>query len=94
MAICLLCLVAIFVLQLRHSRPGADQVAPLRKRVTLGAQALLTYLPVMAFESQWAPWPASSPAPSCCSCPRGSPGRCTGPSASACWHRPRSTDGR
>ncbi|MYV67500.1 sensor histidine kinase [Streptomyces sp. WAC08241] len=53
MAICLLCLVAIFVLQLRHSRPGADQVAPLRKRVTLGAQALLTYLPVMAFESQW-----------------------------------------
>ncbi|MEU2235242.1 sensor histidine kinase [Streptomyces vietnamensis] len=53
MAICLLFLIAIFALQLQHSRPGADQVSPLRKWVTLSAQALLTYLPVMLFDSQW-----------------------------------------
>lgn len=53
MGICLLCLVAIFVLQLQHSRPGADLVPPVRKRITLSVQALLTYLPVMVFESQW-----------------------------------------
>ncbi|MFD3333899.1 sensor histidine kinase [Streptomyces sp. NPDC058700] len=47
------CLVLIFCLQLGHSRPGARR-APVRQRATtLSAQALLTYLPIAVFHSQW-----------------------------------------
>ncbi|MCQ1582085.1 sensor histidine kinase [Streptomyces parvus] len=47
------CLVLIFVLQLGHSRPGARR-APVRQwATTLSAQALLTYLPIAVFHSQW-----------------------------------------
>ncbi|MFF4016242.1 sensor histidine kinase [Streptomyces sp. NPDC001843] len=49
----LVCVCLIFFLQLRHSRPGA-RLAPLRQRIlTLSAQALLTYLPITVFHSQW-----------------------------------------
>lgn len=47
------CLVAIFALQLLHSRPGAAQATTRSKCLTLTAQALLTYLPFVALEAQW-----------------------------------------
>ncbi|WP_097235594.1 sensor histidine kinase [Streptomyces sp. 1331.2] len=53
MAICLILLIAIFLLQLKHSRPGAEQAPAARKWATLGVQALLTYLPVPLFDAQW-----------------------------------------
>ncbi|PVE07588.1 histidine kinase [Streptomyces scopuliridis RB72] len=43
----------IFLLQLRHSSPRARRAPTWQKSVTLGAQALLTYLPIAAFQSQW-----------------------------------------
>ncbi|MFI6206313.1 sensor histidine kinase [Streptomyces sp. NPDC051041] len=47
------CLGLIFLLQLRHSGSGARR-APVRQRaLTLSAQALLTYLPITVFQSQW-----------------------------------------
>ncbi|MER5311988.1 histidine kinase [Streptomyces sp. NPDC002773] len=47
------CLLLIFLLQLRHSLPGARR-APVRQwAATLSAQALLTYLPIAVFHSQW-----------------------------------------
>ncbi|GAX51762.1 sensor histidine kinase [Streptomyces olivochromogenes] len=49
----LLGLFAIFGLQLHHSRPGANAASPRSKCLTLGAQALLTYLPLILFRSQW-----------------------------------------
>ncbi|WP_434597529.1 sensor histidine kinase [Streptomyces sp. A5-4] len=49
----LLCLAAIFTIQLRHSQPGANR-APLWQRLTtLGTQALLTYLPIVVFHAEW-----------------------------------------
>lgn len=43
----------ISALQLRHSAPGANR-APLWNRcLTLGVQALLTYLPLLAFRAEW-----------------------------------------
>ncbi|MEV5730928.1 MULTISPECIES: sensor histidine kinase [Streptomyces] len=51
--ICLICLVVIFVLQLRHSRPGAERAPIAHKAASLTAQALLTYLPLMIFDSHW-----------------------------------------
>ncbi|MFJ4712038.1 sensor histidine kinase [Streptomyces sp. NPDC088785] len=49
----LACVLAIFALQLRHSRPQAHR-APWREKVAaLGAQALLTYLPIFVFKAQW-----------------------------------------
>ncbi|MER7765572.1 histidine kinase [Kitasatospora sp. NPDC096140] len=53
MAVCLLFLVAIFCLQLKHSRPGAEQAPAAQKWTTLGIQALLTYLPMPVFNAQW-----------------------------------------
>ncbi|MEV7522618.1 histidine kinase [Streptomyces sp. NPDC091371] len=47
------CLVAVFVLQLLHSRPGARYAPTPRKVLTLGAQAVLTYLPLFTLKSQW-----------------------------------------
>ncbi|MEU6439258.1 histidine kinase [Streptomyces sp. NPDC047046] len=48
-----LCLLGLLGLQLLHSRPGA-QLAPARvKALTLCVQALLTYLPLLVFRTQW-----------------------------------------
>ncbi|CAM5484941.1 sensor histidine kinase [Streptomyces pilosus] len=52
-AISLLCLAAIFVLQLRHSRPGAEQAPIAHKSASLAAQTLLTYLPFLVYDSHW-----------------------------------------
>ncbi|MFJ2865442.1 sensor histidine kinase [Kitasatospora sp. NPDC087314] len=53
LAICVVCQLVIFFLQLRHSSPGAAR-APLRQKcLTLGTQALLTYLPITLFHSIW-----------------------------------------
>ncbi|MGB8942459.1 MAG: histidine kinase [Streptomyces sp.] len=49
----LVTLSAVFGLQLLHSRPGADRAAPWSKAATLGAQALLTYLPLAFFGILW-----------------------------------------
>ncbi|MFC8128447.1 sensor histidine kinase [Streptomyces sp. NPDC057302] len=46
-------LVAVFALQLVHSRPGADRASPWSKAATLGAQALLTFLPLFFFGILW-----------------------------------------
>ncbi|MFJ6215378.1 sensor histidine kinase [Streptomyces sp. NPDC092296] len=46
-------LAAIFALQLHHSAPGANQAPRRRKALTLGVQALLTYLPLIAFQWEW-----------------------------------------
>ncbi|WP_411128581.1 sensor histidine kinase [Streptomyces sp. x-19] len=49
----LVCLALIFALQLRHSG-AAVRWAPVQHRtLTLGVQALLTYLPIVVFHSQW-----------------------------------------
>ncbi|GAA1325234.1 histidine kinase [Streptomyces sp. NBC_00378] len=47
------CLVLIFVLQLRHSSAAVRRAPVLQRSLTLGAQTLLTYLPIAAFHSQW-----------------------------------------
>ncbi|EFF93587.1 two-component system sensor kinase [Streptomyces sp. e14] len=52
-AVALTCLAAIFWLQLRHSRTDAGRASRRQKTVTLGAQALLTYLPILLFHAQW-----------------------------------------
>ncbi|MCX5077891.1 sensor histidine kinase [Streptomyces sp. NPDC060334] len=49
----LTCLTAIFLIQLRHSSPGACQRPRWEKILTLGAQALLTYLPLILFKAVW-----------------------------------------
>ncbi|MCX5206928.1 histidine kinase [Streptomyces sp. NBC_00237] len=49
----ILFLVTIFCLQLWHSRAGAAREPTLRKWLTLTLQALLTYLPILVFHSQW-----------------------------------------
>ncbi|GGX96632.1 sensor histidine kinase [Streptomyces hiroshimensis] len=49
----LTCLPAIFALQLWHSNPGAQRAPAHRKALTLGLQAVLTYLPLLAFHSRW-----------------------------------------
>ncbi|ROQ67106.1 two-component system sensor histidine kinase DesK [Streptomyces sp. 840.1] len=46
-------LTAVFVIQLVHSTPDANRASVPRKCLTLGAQALLTYLPVLLFGVQW-----------------------------------------
>lgn len=48
-----LCLLCIMGLQLLHSRPGAQLESSRRKTLTLGTQALLTYLPLLVFRTQW-----------------------------------------
>ncbi|MGW0389326.1 sensor histidine kinase [Streptomyces sp. NPDC003042] len=47
------CLGAVFALQLLHSRQGARHVPAARKALTLSAQALFTYLPLITLKSQW-----------------------------------------
>ncbi|WP_160506962.1 histidine kinase [Streptomyces sp. BA2] len=49
----LVTLSAVFGLQLVHSRPGADRASTWAKAATLGAQALLTYLPLVFFGILW-----------------------------------------
>ncbi|MFF2407955.1 sensor histidine kinase [Streptomyces sp. NPDC058092] len=46
-------LTSVFALQLVHSAQGADRASPLRKTLTLGAQAALTYLPLLSFGIMW-----------------------------------------
>ncbi|AXE23334.1 two-component sensor histidine kinase [Streptomyces globosus] len=53
LAAALFCLAAVFGLQLLHSRAGAKQAPAARRALTLGAQAALTYLPLLALKSQW-----------------------------------------
>lgn len=48
-----LLLLMILVLQLVHSAPGSNRTPLLRKCLTLGVQALLTYLPLLMFHSSW-----------------------------------------
>ncbi|MFJ9041578.1 sensor histidine kinase [Streptomyces sp. NPDC102406] len=48
-----LCLFGIMALQLLHSRPGAHLVPARQKALTLFAQALLTYVPLLVFKTQW-----------------------------------------
>ncbi|MFC4497379.1 sensor histidine kinase [Streptomyces ovatisporus] len=49
----LLGLAAIFLIQLCHSAPGANRAPAWRKWVTLTIQAVLTYLPMVAFRAMW-----------------------------------------
>jgi two-component system sensor histidine kinase DesK len=53
MSVSLGCLCLIFLLQLRHSSSGGRHAPTWQKTLTLTAQALLTYLPIAAFHSQW-----------------------------------------
>ncbi|MFG3107558.1 sensor histidine kinase [Streptomyces tendae] len=46
-------LVVIFAIQIHHSQPGAGRAGPRQKAVTLGVQALLTYLPIAVFRAEW-----------------------------------------
>ncbi|WP_326700528.1 histidine kinase [Streptomyces sp. NBC_01754] len=46
-------LASIFALQLGHSRAGANRAPLGRRSLTLGAQCLLTYLPLVTFHAQW-----------------------------------------
>ncbi|MET7478878.1 histidine kinase [Streptomyces sp. NPDC005648] len=46
-------LLLVFALQLRHSAPGAGRRPARQKALTLGAQALLTYLPLIVLHAQW-----------------------------------------
>ncbi|MFJ8311735.1 MULTISPECIES: sensor histidine kinase [unclassified Streptomyces] len=47
------CLSLIFLIQLRHSSSRARRAPARQRAATLTAQALLTYLPIAAFHSQW-----------------------------------------
>ncbi|MFE9299330.1 sensor histidine kinase [Streptomyces niveus] len=49
----LLLLVLVVLLQLHHSRPGMSRVPLTRRCLTLTLQALLTYLPVLVFQTYW-----------------------------------------
>ena len=49
----ILALVAVFLLQLRHSAPGAGRPPGRERFLTLGTQALLTYLPILVYHAQW-----------------------------------------
>ncbi|WP_329116542.1 sensor histidine kinase [Streptomyces sp. NBC_01465] len=51
--VALTCVAVIFALQLRHSRPEANRVPPRQRLVTLGTQALLTFLPLLVFKAAW-----------------------------------------
>ncbi|MFG3015589.1 sensor histidine kinase [Streptomyces cinerochromogenes] len=52
-AVAVVCLFGIMALQLLHCRPGAQLEPAPRKAVTLSVQALLTYLPLLVFRTQW-----------------------------------------
>ncbi|GEB53782.1 hypothetical protein SCA03_63330 [Streptomyces cacaoi] len=52
-AVSLPCLLAAFALQMWHAEPAARYAPARRKALTLGAQALLTYLPVVVCQAQW-----------------------------------------
>ncbi|WP_307806321.1 histidine kinase [Streptomyces sp. FH025] len=43
----------IAAIQLRHSATGADRAPTRLKAATLGAQAVLTYLPIVLFHANW-----------------------------------------
>jgi two-component system sensor histidine kinase DesK len=46
-------LVAVFLVQLVHSTPGARRAPAWRRGLTLGAQAVLTYVPLLAWHAEW-----------------------------------------
>lgn len=50
----LLLLVVILALQLSHSAPGGNRAPLARRCLTLTVQALLTYLPLLLFQTFWA----------------------------------------
>ncbi|WP_338696885.1 histidine kinase [Streptomyces sp. Q6] len=46
-------LVLVLALQLRHSAPGANRRSARVRLTSLGAQAVLTYLPLLVFRAEW-----------------------------------------
>ncbi|MFD9571110.1 sensor histidine kinase [Streptomyces sp. NPDC059982] len=50
---CCACLVVLFVLQMKHSAPGARLASRRSRAMTLSAQALMTYLPLTLFGWEW-----------------------------------------
>ncbi|RKS96951.1 two-component system sensor histidine kinase DesK [Streptomyces sp. 3211.6] len=50
---CCSCLAVLFVLQLKHSAPGARLASRRSRLLTLSAQALMTYLPLTLFGWEW-----------------------------------------
>ncbi|MER6499339.1 histidine kinase [Streptomyces sp. NPDC001455] len=50
---CVVALLLVFLLQMRHSSAHAHLAPAWQKALTLSAQALLTYLPLALFHSQW-----------------------------------------
>ncbi|MFG3286707.1 sensor histidine kinase [Streptomyces sp. NPDC048111] len=48
------CLGLVFLIQLRHSSPRARHAPAWQRATTLAAQALLTYVPIVAFQHRWA----------------------------------------
>ncbi|MGW2817253.1 sensor histidine kinase [Streptomyces sp. NPDC001415] len=54
LAVSLGCLGLVFLIQLRHSSPRARRAPPWQRAVTLTAQALLTYVPIVSFQHRWA----------------------------------------
>ncbi|GGK82672.1 sensor histidine kinase [Streptomyces flaveus] len=46
-------LIVVFLIQMRHSAPGAGRRPVREKALTLGVQFLLTYLPLFVFHAQW-----------------------------------------
>lgn len=87
MTVCVGVVLLEFGVQFALALPAA-RAWPLRRRlVTLGVQAVLTYLPAAWFGLDWGSMQGRSQRPSCSPCPTRSPGRCSGPS----WRPPRST---
>ncbi|MQY36678.1 hypothetical protein SRB17_46800 [Streptomyces sp. RB17] len=46
-------LFAVFLVQLAHSTPGAQRASVWRKGLSLGAQAVLTYVPLLTWHAEW-----------------------------------------
>ncbi|MEW2296146.1 histidine kinase [Streptomyces sp. NPDC006743] len=53
LALAVACLILVFLLQLVHSAPGASAARPRSKLLTLAAQGVLSYLPLIWFGVPW-----------------------------------------
>lgn len=53
LALAVVCLMLVFLLQLVHSAPGASAARPRTKLLTLAAQGVLSYLPLIWFGVPW-----------------------------------------
>lgn len=53
LALALTCLVLVFLLQLAHSAPGISEARVRTKMLTLAAQGILSYLPLIWFGASW-----------------------------------------